>query len=151
MTNRKAHSPSKPFSYREFRSIYSRVPRLTVEVVIRTPEGIVLTLRKKYGWKNQWHMPGATLLYGEKVQDAAVRVAREEAGLEVHVERLLGLLHYPSEKKERGFGWAVGAIFLCSIVSGELKADDQASAIRFFRRLPRNIVKDQRAILESVL
>ena len=63
-------STNKPFSSEEFRSIYSKVPRLCVEVIIKTSGGIVLSLRKLPSWHGKWHIPGGTVYYKEKVADA---------------------------------------------------------------------------------
>lgn len=142
---------SQPFSYEEFKEIYSRVPRLAVELVIQTPEGVALTLRSRFGWENKWHMPGMTLLYKERVVDAIQRVAQEEAGVSVRVERLLGSIEYTSEEQERGFGWTVSLAFLCTVISGELRVNKDASDIKAFRKLPQNLIEEQRNILESVL
>jgi ADP-ribose pyrophosphatase YjhB (NUDIX family) len=138
----------KPFSVEEFREIYSRVPRLNAEVIIKTKEGIVLTFRTAFGWENMWHIPGGTVHMNEFLEDAVKRVAKEEVGAEVNIERLLGYIHYPSEKKERGFGWAVGISFLCSLKS-EMKKVEGGDKVGIFNELPRNIIEEQKVFLEE--
>lgn len=38
---------AKPLTPREYKAIYSKVPRLTVEVIVKTHEGVVLTVYYK--------------------------------------------------------------------------------------------------------
>ncbi|MDY6903257.1 MAG: NUDIX hydrolase [Thermodesulfobacteriota bacterium] len=58
-----------------------RNPIPTVDIIIETPGGIVLIERHNppYGWA----LPGGFVDYGESLEDAAVREAKEETGLEV--------------------------------------------------------------------
>lgn len=145
-------SKNKPLSREEFKEVYSRVPRLAIELVIKTNDGIVLTLRKGgNGWENMWHLPGMTLLYKERIPDAIQRVAQEEAGVQVNVEKLLGYIEYPSEEKERGFGWTISVVFLCSLLSGELHTNSDASEIRVFTQLPDNLIEEEKTFLNEVL
>lgn len=141
----------KPFSLEEFRSIYSKVPRLCAELVIRTPQGIVLTLRSLPSYNGMWHLPGGTVFYKERIVDALKRIAEDELGISVNIQKLLGYIEYPSEEKERGFGWAVGMIFLCSSEATDLKPrDEEASEIKIFKELPSKMIGEQREFLESV-
>jgi len=58
-----------------------RNPFPTVDIIIRLPHGIVLIERKNppYGWA----LPGGFVDYGESLEAAAQREAREETGLEL--------------------------------------------------------------------
>ncbi len=142
---------NKPLTSEEFKTIYSKVPRFCLELIVRTSEGIVLTLRRLPTWNNQWHIPGATLFYGERVDDAVQRIAHDELGISVIVDELLGYNEYPSEQKERGFGWSVGLIFLCHPADQDqqMRPNDEASMIRAFREIPENIIKEHAIFLRS--
>ncbi|NMB83739.1 NUDIX hydrolase [Candidatus Roizmanbacteria bacterium] len=142
---------TKPFSYDEFREIYSKVPRLTVEVIIKTDKGIILTLRKLDSWKGQWHIPGGTVLYKETLERAAARIAEEELGVKIAINKQLGHIYYPSEEKERGFGWSIGIAFLCTIVSGTPRGSDQGEKIGAFEVLPKNTIAEAKEFLEKHL
>src|SRR5581483_5588422 len=86
-----------PLPKHEFDWIFSRVPRLTVEVVITAPSrGVLLSLREIEPCRGMWHLPGGTVRFGEPATEAVVRVARDELGLDVEVGPLLGYIEYPS-------------------------------------------------------
>ena len=47
----------KPLSYEEFVAIYSKVPRLCVDLVVRTDEGVLMTLRAENGYEDSGIYP----------------------------------------------------------------------------------------------
>lgn len=141
----------QPFSLEEFKSIYSRVPRLCVDLVIKTDKGLLLTLREQNGWEGQWHLPGGTVYLYESLLDTLHRVAQEELGVDVEVIKSLGFIEYPSEKKERGYGYSVSIPFLCKLKSTEIKLDDQVAKSGFFPQLPENTISEQKQFLDNII
>jgi ADP-ribose pyrophosphatase YjhB (NUDIX family) len=137
----------QPLTYDEFKLIFSKVPRLCVDLIIQSKQGLVLTLRKNHGWVGQWHLPGGTIHYREKVLDAVHRIASEELGIVVENEKMIGYLEYFSEEKERGFGYAVSLLFVCTTVYDKLILDGQASEAKFHTLLPSNVIVKQRDFL----
>jgi len=131
----------------EFKEIFSRVPRLCVEVVIKREDGIILTLRSIDPYKGQWHIPGGTVCYGETLESAVKRVAKEEIGVRVEIKEMLGYIEYPDEEKLRGFGWSVGIAFLVKIKSGDLRGSIQGEKVGVFRKIPPNTIKWQKLFL----
>jgi len=111
----------------------------------------VLTLRQKNGYINQWHLPGGTVFYREGIPNAVIRLAQEELGIEVEIIGLAGYIDFPSEEKERGFGYSVSLVFICKPLSTDFKVDDQVSKVSFFKILPDNTVAEQKAIIEKVM
>lgn len=72
-----------------------RNPVPTVDVIISHPgRGIVLVKRRfpPFGWA----LPGGFVDYGETVEHAAKREAKEETGLEVQLDDLVGVYSDPS-------------------------------------------------------
>ncbi len=143
-------SSKKPFSYDEFREIYSKVPRLSVDVVVTSQKGIALTLRSIEPHKGMWHLPGSTVLYGESATETALRVAQDELNVTAKVEKLLGYIEY-NEEPDRGFGRSLSLVFLCSLVSGDLTPDGDAEKAEFFPALPDNLIPCQKTFLEKEL
>jgi ADP-ribose pyrophosphatase YjhB (NUDIX family) len=141
----------QPFTYDEFKAIYSKVPRLCVDLVIKNKNGYLLTLRKKNGYEGLWHLPGGTVYYREHAPDAVKRIAKEELGTRVAIQKFIGFLEYPSEEKERGFGYSVSLLFLCKLTSSSLNLDDQAERVEFFKTIPENTIYEQRCLLDQLL
>ena len=139
----------RPFSPKEFKEIYSKVPRVTASLVIKAGGGKVLTLRSLSQWHNKWHLPGGTILYNETVRGAISRVAKEELGVKVKFLKLLGWIEYPSEKKERGFGRSIDMIFLCESNSSKFKLSDEISKAGVFKKLPKNTIAEQAQFLKT--
>ncbi|MEK7583072.1 MAG: NUDIX domain-containing protein [Patescibacteria group bacterium] len=140
---------NKPFTSQEYQEIYSKVPRLCVAVVIKTEEGVVFILRQLPSWHGQWHLPGGTVLYGERVQDAVRRFARNEAGVDIAVGDLMGYIEYPSEVKEVGFGTTIALVFSSTITGGELKVNEDSSEIKIFRELPNPMIAEEKDFLKT--
>ncbi len=136
-----------PLSPEEFKTIYSQVPRLCVDAIIRSEKGVLLTLRNLPHWNNMWHFPGATLRYRERPEDAVKRAAKNETGAEITIVKFLGYMEFPSEQKERGFGSSISLAFLCDLVGGKLEPKKDASEIRIFSDLPENMIVEQKEFL----
>jgi ADP-ribose pyrophosphatase YjhB (NUDIX family) len=141
---------SYPMSPAEFDDIYGRVPRLTVEVVVTTPDGLVLTRRSIEPCKGQWHLPGGTVLFAETLPDAVRRVARNELGVEVEVGRMLGYIEYPLMLSSGYRGWPVGIAFETRIVAGQLVPAAQSDEVGVFAALPADLIAEQSGFLRSL-
>ncbi|MGZ4247390.1 MAG: NUDIX domain-containing protein [Solirubrobacteraceae bacterium] len=129
----------------EFDAIFSRVPRLCVEVVIATPErGVLLMLRDIPPNVGAWHIPGGTVMFGERLIDAVRRVARDELGLEVSVGELLGYIEYPSHY-ENGLDSPVGIAFATAAAAA--LAGDPPEGCSWFRSLPAGLYSEQAEFL----
>lgn len=140
----------QPLSPTEFESIYSKVPRLCVDLLIQSEKGILLILRKKHGWVGQWHLPGGTVLYREAISDTAVRLAREEVGTEIKIEKLLGYVEFPSEVHERGYGYSVSLVLLCRPERDDFPLTDGEREMGWFKSWPEKMVTEQKEFLESM-
>jgi ADP-ribose pyrophosphatase YjhB (NUDIX family) len=139
--------PRGPLPQAEFDSIYARVPRLTVEVVIASADaGVVLTLRTFGPCRGLWHIPGGTVRFGESLVDAATRVARDELGVTVAVGEMLGYIEYPSHY-ENGLDCPVGIAFAAEIVDGNLPETD----CERFAELPQAMHDEQRRFVGGLL
>lgn len=130
----------------DFDAIYSRVPRLCVEVILQDAErGVVLALRDIPPNIGAWHIPGGTVLYGEALVDAVKRVARMELGIDVEVGELLGYIEYPSHVRD-GIDSPVGMAFAAT-VADPAAADALPSNCAWFTELPDGLYAEQRAFL----
>ena len=72
-----------------FAACLNHAPQPCVDLVVEYDGGILLTRRRNEPAKGEWFWPGSRLYKGERLDDAAVRVAEEELGLDtVSAERL---------------------------------------------------------------
>ncbi len=141
----------RPLTEAQFEDIYSKVPRLTAEAVVRTAGGVPLVLRSHPTWNGLWHLPGGTVFYREHIPTTLERVARHELGISIQVKNFLTYLHYPSEQQERGYGWTVGLLFSCTTRDTIPDKNGDGELIRCFKELPENLVEEQRAPLLTFL
>ncbi len=82
-----------------------------------------------------WNLPGGGMEPGELPDEAAIRETREETGLEVAVERLVGVYGKPS-------GDELAFAFACLVIGGALTLTDESDDNRYFspEALPRNTI-----------
>jgi ADP-ribose pyrophosphatase YjhB (NUDIX family) len=126
-------------------------PALTVDIIIESGAGqntqFILVRRKNppYGWA----IPGGFVDYGEKVEDAAAREAKEETGLSITIRSLLGVYSDPGRDPR---GHTVSVVYLAS-GDGDAKAGDDAAELAFFSadNLPESIVFDHNQIISDYL
>jgi ADP-ribose pyrophosphatase len=84
-----------------FATCLNNMPQPCVDLVVEYEGGILLTRRQNEPAKGEWFWPGSRVYKGERLDDAAVRVAREELGLEsATIERLGVSEHF----------WAVSSV-----------------------------------------
>ena len=107
--------------------------------------GIVLIKRKNP--PHGWALPGGFVDYGETLESAAVREAREETCLDVALSYQLGAYSDPSRDPRHH---SISVVFVAK-ASGHPKAADDAREVGIFRAdaLPRPLVFDHAKILRD--
>jgi ADP-ribose pyrophosphatase YjhB (NUDIX family) len=120
-------------------------PFPTVDIIIEVEGGIVLIERKNP--PHGWAIPGGFVDYGETVEAAAVREAKEETGLVVRLTGLLGVYSDPSRDPR---SHTISTVFVAS-AAGRPVADDDAADAGVFTEdtLPGDIAFDHREILRD--
>lgn len=137
---------NKPFTAGEFKKIYSKVPRLSVDVIVHSPKGIAFAYRSIVPHRNRWHIPGGTVLYGDSIIKTLHRVARDELRISIRTPKFLGYIEY-NEEPQRGFGRSVSLVFAAQLKSGTPVPNEDAAKAAFFSRLPKNLIPAQRKFL----
>lgn len=103
-----------PLTREEFETIYSKVPRLCVDVVVQTPEGVALTQRTIPPGAGEWHLPGGTVLKGERLNDTVLRIVEEELNLPASAcsaPELCGVIEYDFSDEPTYTGFPVGVLY----------------------------------------
>jgi 8-oxo-dGTP diphosphatase len=124
-----------------------RSPSLTVDIVIIRKDGsIVLVKRRNPPFQGEWAIPGGFVEYGEMVEAAAIREAREETGLDVELIRIVGVYSDPNRDPR---GHTVSICFLAHEVRGELRAKTDAKEAKSFKikSLPSRLAFDHTRML----
>jgi 8-oxo-dGTP diphosphatase len=96
---------------------------------------ILLCLRNDY---DLWNLPGGGVDGGEAPWECVVREVKEETGLNIVVEKLIGLYSKP-ENNDLVFSYK------CKIVSGTIQINDEAKEIEYFHfdEFPQNTIQKQ--------
>lgn len=102
-------------------------PALTVDTVIIDDNDMVLIQRLNNPYKDYWALPGGFVNYGECVEDAAVREAKEETNLDVELIKLVGVYSNPDRDPR---GHTVSVVYLAKIIGGYLKSDSDAKNVK---------------------
>jgi ADP-ribose pyrophosphatase YjhB (NUDIX family) len=123
-----------------------RNPFPTVDIIIEQDEGIILILRRNEPHK--WAIPGGFCDYGESLEEAAVREAREETGLEV---KLIEQFHTYSDPRRDPRQHNITTVFIAQSIGGTLQAQDDAQEVGVFSEdaLPVELAFDHDQILKD--
>ena len=125
--------------------------KLTVDSIILTEGNEIVLVRRNYEpFKDYWAIPGGIVEYGETVEHAAIREAKEETGLDIKIDKLLGVY---SDLKRDPRGHFVSICFLCKSVGGKLESSDETKEVRFFSKEELKNIKlafDHEKILKDV-
>jgi ADP-ribose pyrophosphatase YjhB (NUDIX family) len=93
-----------------------------------------------------WNLPGGGVESGEIPTEAAVRETKEETGLDIAIERLVGV-YGKRDKDEIVFAFA------CCVVGGALSITDEADTHEYFAvdALPVNTIPKQVARIHDAI
>ena len=120
-----------------------RNPLPTVDLIIEYQSGIILIRRKNppYGWA----LPGGFVDYGESMESAAIREAKEETSLDVELIRQFHAYSAP-DRDERFH--TITMVYIAR-AEGKASAGDDAEDLGVFTKstLPDDIAFDHRDIL----
>ena len=101
-------------------------PKVAVGTIIADDRGhIVLVKRAIEPGYGMWVFPGGYVDRGEDVKVAAIREAREEAGLDIELGELINVYSYPGRAP-------VIIVYAATMVGGCLACDDEGLEARFF-------------------
>ncbi len=121
----------------------SRQFRIGVYALIFRGSEILLALRRDIDW---WNLPGGGLEIGETVEEGVCREVREETGLEVEVEHLIGVYSKPQKQE-------VVLTFQCRMTGGTLTSTEESRECRYFApsAMPENTLPKHRQRVTDAL
>jgi len=112
---------------------YPESPLVGVGAVIVQNHSVLLIRRAQPPLCGEWSLPGGVLECGETLREAVVREAREETGLVVETDEMLGVYERLIRGDEGRVRYHYVLIdFLCHPVGGSLNAGSDAADVRWF-------------------
>lgn len=147
--------------YKKFLESFKYAPRPAVNLLVVSEDGeILLTKRKNPPFAGSWHLPGSFVLKGETLIDCVKRVAKEELGIKIEIEKkrveFIGAFDDITGDPR---GHVVDLVYRCHIKTDQKrpglfekglafpKPVGDSAEIRFFKKLPANIGFNHRATL----
>jgi ADP-ribose pyrophosphatase YjhB (NUDIX family)/GNAT superfamily N-acetyltransferase len=125
--------------------IFYHNPVPGVAVIVAGEDGIVLVRRRYPPRAGGWCFPAGFVEAGESSEETAVREIREETGLDVQVDDLVGVYSFDDEPQG-----GVVIFYTATAVGGEMRAGDDAAEVRIFtlEEMPRLAFRTHREALE---
>ena len=110
-----------------FKSYKNPLP--TVDIIIETNGGIILIDRKNkpFGWA----LPGGFVDYGESLEQAAMREALEETGLQISLKEQLKTYSAPDRDSRYH---TISTVFIATAEGSPLAGDDASKADIFMEQ-----------------
>lgn len=117
-----------------------------VDLVIFDGKSVLLTKRTRNPYKGYWHLPGSMIHKNESMKTAAKRSAKEELGLDVKIEKFVGVY----ESLDR-FRHDISHGFVVTIKKGKMRIDFQSNDYGFFKTIPKKTIPHHRLMIKDAL
>jgi colanic acid biosynthesis protein WcaH len=136
----------------DWATIVANVPIVSVDLLVKHDDGVVLGKRTNAPAEGYWFVPGGRVQKGETRREAVHRVATEELGVSVTITESLGAFEHFYEtsdvdgvknKHYLANGYAV------EITEGEVTTDDQHDALQVFQSPPDPFHQHIRAYFDA--
>lgn len=124
---------------------------ITADIVVNYKnQGVVLVKRKNSPFKNKWALPGGFLRQGkETIEEAAIAELQEETHLKIKKSNLK-LINIFSDPKRDPRGHVLSTAYYVKITRGKLLAGSDASEVKVFKKIPKDLAFDHKEILKQV-
>jgi colanic acid biosynthesis protein WcaH len=140
----------------DWKTIVQNVPIVSVDVVVKSADGVVLGKRQNAPARGEWFVPGGRVYKHERLDDAVHRIVDEELSVDVRIVERLGAYEHLYHDAE--LTAAAGKHYLANgfIVEtdqkiDEIRFDDQHCDVKAFEpdKLPEDLHKYTAAYLHD--
>lgn len=110
----------------------TRIVPATSAIVLNEAGEILLQQRRD---NDLWALPGGTMEPGESIAQCVIREVKEETGLDVKPEYLVGVYSNPAHIVAYSDGEVrqqFSICFFCSLIGGEITTSDESFKVGFF-------------------
>jgi 8-oxo-dGTP diphosphatase len=109
---------------------------------------VLLIKRGREPFKDEWAIPGGRIEDGESAEQCAIREMKEETGLDIEIEKLIGVYSDPN-RDPRGI---IAATYIVKKTGGKLIAGDDAAKAKWFElnSLPK-LASDHSKMLKDAI
>jgi len=130
-------------SFSEFRKLF---PFSVVEIIVQDKKNrFLLTKRAITPYKNKWHFPGGIVERNTSLEKMVKIIAKRELNLNVKIDKFVGV--YESILPERH---DISHIYIVHITKGDIKLDFQSTEVKFFDKIPKNIIPLHQKIWQDI-
>ncbi|TAN34206.1 NUDIX hydrolase [Patescibacteria group bacterium] len=136
---KKIDNPHEGLPQPVFEALLGVVTFAAVELVIKSPRGVLLTWRDDQWWRG-WHFPGGLLRFRESFDERIQAVAWKELGINVSDSKFL----FANDCSQGSRGHTVSLVFECRTIMKPKKG-------RFFKTMPKNIIDGHRGFWQRVM
>ncbi len=122
--------------------------QMTADVIIEMGINQIVFVKRKYEpFKESWALPGGKMEDDEKIENTAIREAKEETGLDIELTGIVGVYSKPTRDPR---GRYISVVYTARVVGGNLHASDDAEQVSVLaiENLPK-LAFDHNEILED--
>jgi len=117
--------------------------RVIVSAIIKNGDKLLFGRKKENvsPYPNTWHLVGGGIEESEPLEESIKREIREEASIEVKIKEAVGFDDDFESNKDGEMTHYIFLVYDAEYVSGELKADDDIVALKWFSKneLPKEL------------
>ena len=117
-----------------------------VDILLVKDGSILLTKRTMNPHKGRWHLPGNIIRKNETMKQAVKRAAKKELNINIKIKKYLGVY-----ENLNSFRHDISHGFLVSQISGKIKTDFQSNELKFFKKIPKNMVPHHKKMIKEFL
>jgi 8-oxo-dGTP diphosphatase len=121
-------------------------PKPVVSVLIQRNGKILMLQRANEPFKDYWVLPGGFMCFEETAEEAVKRETKEETGLDVKIERIIGIYRIDNDPR----GMHVDIIYKGK-ADGKIKLSQEDGKYNYFAKnsLPEHIAYKHRTAIED--